>query len=713
MKRSILHALAIVALVMAGCTEDIDTSARYVFKEETITSYLAKHDTYSEYFRLLGEVMVSNISETTVSQLLSARGHYTVFAPTNDAIQEYLDSLVKQGLITEASWDAFPSERKRDSIRHVIVFNSIIDSGDDYSYYEINGLPSSTATSNSVDIPLPNMYDRKLTVQYTDVPDSILINDCVVDINNRDILCINGVIHAMHSVISPSNNTLGYLLKSYIEEGKSNFIVAAKIVEACGLLDTLTANRDDNYEDLFQKGRIPKKNEETKGETATFHTPEHRYYGFTFFAETDEFWTQAIKKEVKDITLDDVMAYLDGEGIYPEAKRDNNYKSEDNLLNQFITYHLLPERLSADKLVFHYNEKGYSTTKKEPTVAVMEFYTTMGKRRLLKIFESRESNGVYLNRFPVLDNERRGSYHELSCDPEKEGIRIGEPYVEGENNVRNGIIYPIDKLLWYSDNTRDNLQKQRIRWSVPSMWPEFMNNDIRGNEITDEKHKNVYIPNEEEYKYLEDVDISRDTRFNYWTGRGNGWQNMQGDEMSIRGLLDCTMRLPPVPRRGTYELRYAIQCGGIMRGMVQFYWGNNKEKLAAMGIPLDLRQAGDNTLHTKNGNVTSVIGAGDSAYPDTDDDDYNAEVDKRMRNFGFMKGCNQYCAGAPGASSMMRASNICLRRILFRATMDPDETYYIRFKTVMDDDTRFFYMDYLEYCAKEVYDNPEKPEDIW
>jgi hypothetical protein len=24
-----------------------------------------------------------------------------------------------------------------------------------------------------------------------------------------------------------------------------------------------------------------------------------------------------------------------------------------------------------------------------------------------------------------------------------------------------------------------------------------------------------------------------------------------------------------------------------------------------------------------------------------------------------------------------------------------------------------FYMDYMEYCAKEVYDNPETPEDIW
>ena len=34
-------------------------------------------------------------------------------------------------------------------------------------------------------------------------------------------------------------------------------------------------------------------------------------------------------------------------------------------------------------------------------------------------------------------------------------------------------------------------------------------------------------------------------------------------------------------------------------------------------------------------------------------------------------------------------------------------------KSVIDDDHREFYMDYLEFCPKEVYDNPEIPEDTW
>ena len=48
-----------------------------------------------------------------------------------------------------------------------------------------------------------------------------------------------------------------------------------------------------------------------------------------------------------------------------------------------------------------------------------------------------------------------------------------------------------------------------------------------------------------------------------------------------------------------------------------------------------------------------------------------------------------------------------------RQTLDPDKTYYIRFKSVLDKLTPEFYMDGLEWCPKEVYDNPEKPEDIW
>ena len=101
MKKLLIAAALLLSFI--GCTEDIDTSARYVFVDKTITQYLESKDYYSEYVRLLGKVPVSSFSETTLKQLLSARGHYTVFAPTNDAIQDYLDSLYRKEVITEPS----------------------------------------------------------------------------------------------------------------------------------------------------------------------------------------------------------------------------------------------------------------------------------------------------------------------------------------------------------------------------------------------------------------------------------------------------------------------------------------------------------------------------------------------------------------------------------------------------------------------------------
>lgn len=708
MKQIIGFILACVALVIVSCKEEVDTSSRYVFKDETIISYLEKHGQYSEYLELLGKVNVSRRSKTTVRQLLTARGNYTVFAPTNDAIAKYLEHLVEDEVIPTPEWDAFTDKHIRDSIEQLIVYNSVIDGGD-ATQYEVTAMP---IKKGGTEIPLPTMSDRKVVVEFSDTdPDLVTINDAPINVTERDILTINGVIHAMDAVVVSTNNTLGDVFNRIVREKKEGYYVTALLAQEVGLFDTLSKFRDERYETLFLEEKLPTKCESSEGNSSqVFYTPEHRYYGYTLFAEPDEKWAEWLGKPATDITVEDVVDYLVGSGIYPEAKNNGNHKDPEDILNLFVTYHYLPMKLMPERLVYHYNEKGYDFKQtKNPAVAIQEFYTTMGKRRLIKLFESKQSNGIYINRFPNLDNGRHGTYHELSCDEDKVGVAVGKHDLTGDMNIRNAIIYPIDKLLVYDTNTRQNLQRQRIRWNVTAMWPEFMNNDIRSSDKTDNQHNSVYIPSDDIYKYLDDVEINEGTDFCYWTGRTQGWQNMHGDEMTIRGLFEVVMRLPPVPMRGTYELRYAIQSGGNMRGITQFYWGYDLSKLASMGIPIDMRQGGDNMLHTQSGNKPSKIGFVD----DVDDDDYNAENDKRLRNNGFMKGCNQYCAGAPLSAKTMRESNICIRRIILRQTMDPDKTYYIKFKTVMDDPTRFFYMDYLEYCAKEVYDNPETPEDIW
>ena len=693
----------VLGCLFIACEEDIDTSARYVFKYDTITSYLQKHEQYSQYVDLLNRVPVSPVSTSTLYQLLAARGNYTVFAPTNEAIQAYLDTLAAKNVIDEGSWEGFRDSTTLDSIRKVIVYNSIIDGGDDLKAYETAEFP----TDNKAEIPLPNMYDRKLVVEYrNDSPGAIWVNGAAIDEMNRDILAINGIIHCTSSVVAPSNNTLGYLLNAIVAGKQRGYYVAAMLTQAVGLFDTLTKYRDDVYEDMYQRGLI-KNIEHTSGIGYTYgYVPEHRYYGYTFFAETDDFWESEIGKEPTDITVDDVLDYLRTKDIYPEATDDRNFRDENNLLNQFVTYHFLPMRLAANRLVLHWNEKGYSSSNHLPTVVQYDYYTTMGKRRLMKFLESAESDGVKINRFPTIDNGRRGSYHELGCDPDKVGIPVNDPEITGDFDVRNGIIYPLDQLLVYSQDVRNNLHKERIRWDITAQLPEFMNNDLRLQYYS--RPRRTGIPTSIVYPYLDDCWIEDDSYFFYYNGYNEGMKNYQGDELNIRGNLDVTFRLPPVPARGVYELRFNIQSDGYNRGMVQFYWGHDRERLAAMGIPMDIRMSG---LERRTTAGTFPSGVGWEV--DIDDDDRNAEVDKKMRNNGFMKGAELYCDGGQGLAVMARADPLIIRRVILRETMEPDKTYYLRFKTVLDDPTREFYVDYLEYCPKEVYDNPETPEDIW
>jgi hypothetical protein len=61
----------------------------------------------------------------------------------------------------------------------------------------------------------------------------------------------------------------------------------------------------------------------------------------------------------------------------------------------------------------------------------------------------------------------------------------------------------------------------------------------------------------------------------------------------------------------------------------------------------------------------------------------------------------------------VRSYEYITRRIMVSADMEPNKNYYIKFKSVLDDEKKEFFMDYIEYVAKEVYDNPEESEDIW
>ena len=689
-------------MLLCNCTEDIDTSARYVFKEETILSYLQKHEEYSEYVRLLALVPISRRSESTVFQLLSARGHYTCFAPTNDAIALYLQDQVDAGFIEEPSWDSFQSDRLKDSIVRVIVYNSIIDGGDVDTYETIN-FPQ----KNNDEFGRPNMNDMKLSVYRPKDPDSIYINRIYpLSIRNRDILAINGVIHQMEKVIAPREVSLKTILQEQLEGEGSRFAVMARMIQACGLMDTLSKIRDEVYENLYQTGMIKERtpaNGLATMDGGYSYAPEHRKYGFTIFAESDDFWQEKIGKPAEEIMPEDVQGWVESGGYYPDATTGTDFKDPQNLLYQWTTYHILPFKLSPDRLVFHYNEKGYDYVGKPDrlSIPVMEYYVTMGKRRLLKIFESLESDGVYLNRFPTLDNGRHGTGHELSCDPDKVGARVmREAEDMDKRTALNGYLYEINSPIAYDEQTRNNLARTRIRMDCMSFFPEVMNNDIRRVPLTDAKHQWVHFPDDAEYKYIGNLSINEGSTFVYYNAYNYKFGSLCGDEVKCVGRWELVFTLPPVPKRGTYEVRYRILTNSN-RGVAQFYFGDRLDAMPAAGIPVNLTLGGADP-------ITGWI-------EDTGtDDDADAEADKQMRNCGFMKGEESILIlKQPGTTARANVNRNIVRRIITRQTLDPEKTYYLKMKTVLDAETAEFYMDHIEYCPKEIYDNPEHPEDIW
>ncbi|MCH5178071.1 MAG: hypothetical protein J1F13_00185 [Prevotellaceae bacterium] len=104
----------------------MDESDLYTFTGSTITSYLEESENYTDFAYICSKVILSLRSESTISQLLSTRGNYTVFAPTNETLHHYLDSifLTKDYDITQLS----------DSVAQDIARNAIIDNGTKNAY---------------------------------------------------------------------------------------------------------------------------------------------------------------------------------------------------------------------------------------------------------------------------------------------------------------------------------------------------------------------------------------------------------------------------------------------------------------------------------------------------------------------------------------------------------------------------------------------------
>ena len=97
---------AVVAIVFSGCKENIDEGSRYTFTGHTVASFLEENE---EIFSSFIEIL----ERGDRLSLMRAYGQYTCFAPTNEAIDQYLN---EQYTIYQTSVEANQQDPSKDII---------------------------------------------------------------------------------------------------------------------------------------------------------------------------------------------------------------------------------------------------------------------------------------------------------------------------------------------------------------------------------------------------------------------------------------------------------------------------------------------------------------------------------------------------------------------------------------------------------------------
>ena len=710
---TLLLMISLTSSMFTSCKEDIDDSAFAIKTNPTIADMLDEREDLSYIKSIFERVRLSNASNaSSIYAALSARGHYTVFAPTNDAIAAYCQNTA--GVSTP---DELPYE-----IAQMIAYSCVIDN-EDAKAYETAEFPTDGSTFMK-----SNLYDRLLSCEENEDGTYIINGTSTLVKRDYDHEAINGFMHIISTAIAPSSKSVTELIAD-----AENMHIMSQLIDITGMAERISADRDLDYEN------DPNRPEARYWTSVAYRSgnnnwviPSKRYLGFTAFIETDDVFNKEWGIDYPELDANgnvtnwatiQAQLYAKAKEAYPEATSED-FTCMDNALNRFVAYHFLTGRMAYNRFVHHYNEHNYKfgTDALNPqtsqlTVDCWDYYTTIplyknaatgeDVRGLIKILQVPDGHhDIYLNRISKYNNGLRADYKEISTLPYQPGINVRISALNGanDNNAANGFYYPIDGILVYNKATREALGSERMRIDLTTMLPEIISNNFRG--LTYQGFERGYFDNI--------INETENTEIYYlqcgWNGVGY-WHDYQGDEFLFSGVYDFILRLPPMPIDGQYEIRMGA-ANNTLRGMVQIYFGDSPDNCVPVGLPFDLRQhAGYNssTKTSSNPNIPFILDE------DLDwDEDLILENDKDLRIHGYMKAPNYFWDAQYRSQCRHQGGEAlpALRKILTTQTLEANKTYYLRFKSTLKKTDSQFFVDYFEFVPKSVYDGVEA-EDVW
>lgn len=342
-KYIIIACLLFVPLaVFYSCTsDDVKDDSLYTFTGETVSSFCENREDLSLFYQM--------IDETGYKSLLAIYGHYTCFAPTNDAFETYF----KEEGIT------YGDLSKEDK---TIILNDHIIKGTSSEYMSDDFQEGA--------LPTPNMSERYLVISFVlseDETQVIMVNKDA-PITSKDNEVHNGVVHIVGKVVRPSQNDLLSVMKD-----AGYFQLFAEAFELTNLSDSISEIYDYSYEDPHPG--VDKVNV-VGYDVGVVHTKK---FGYTILAETDEAFRNAGINNLNDL-IEYAKKYYGTDDL-------NDYTSRNNPLNKFISYHMLDRQMPTNSFVYSgANTSAYAMDQRH------EYYETMLHLRLIEFKAGNQIN---------------------------------------------------------------------------------------------------------------------------------------------------------------------------------------------------------------------------------------------------------------------------------------------------------------------------------
>jgi len=688
-------ALCVMSAVQFGlvsCNDDPGVDSYYTATREYASDYLKNRDQYSQYVQILQRA-TGERGDLRLVDLLGTYGRYTVFAPTNDAVDKYLRG---RGLTS------IDQLSKEDC--DTIALNSIIEQAFFTTDYSNGQYPKSNMLEHIMSVKSVQEWDDAKK-------DSVLamyINQTAI-ITHADDSVSNGVVHTMGTVVNTSNDLLGTVISK-----DSTCTLYYQALEVTHMLDSLEAYMDDTYGFASERDRIDSctwTNDAlcifTAQEYDNVAYPEKRYFNFTIFVCQDSILAQKYGiKTLDDLRLKAKELY---QPVYPEDEGVTDETDRRNYLNRFISYQMLNRYGSYYSLSPYDGDRNqYNFNRRKWDMA--DWYETMMPYSVAKFsFPSGSQAGLYINRRGVQSRaDERGVF--------VRGCKITEPNkVNRDMTAVNGIYHYIDAIAAYDQETQEVVLNERMRIDCSTLSPDFMTKlsdgeTARGhfcrtshdngrygdsgqgasaakNPNTCVGFKAGYVRN---FKYTNLTHVHvRMKVLSFWS--------YEGDEVTVKGQFDLTVKLPPVPK-GTYEVRMFTCTGFQSRGIMQAYIDG-----VPQGIPFDMRPSGTELF-------------GHQTDENLGDDDAIAAFDKAIHNLGWLRGPKAYEPGDRSSytsGTPLRDIAPAVRKVLGTFYTDGRSDHYLRLQQKMESADNEMNFDFIELCPSSVYNNEYFAEDPW